>query len=213
MPIKKYKIKSASEYVYPSENDLPEKLLSGKINFRRGGAGLWTGLTGQGTSQSLISACTKWWRGQSWQGLKPSKPLKILTITGDRTFAQYTRGENPFVIAKGFVIAPVGSWVKGREFVHEVEKLCLIYKPDILVIDPLYLYLHGSMDDARCNCEFIAWLDAMRIREQIGIIVVQPTGASCPLGWGCSMWANWPRWITHVTSHAGKINIIKGRCK
>ena len=68
--------------------------------------------------------------------------------------------------------------VIGMEFFAVVEQKCKLHRPDILVINPVSRYIHGSMSDDKTVIEFTSWLDAVNVKlgNTMGIICVSHTG-------------------------------------
>ena len=164
-------------------------LLGSEGALKRGGSLEWVGPTGTGKSSSIIGACLSWCRGVAFLGMVCHGPLKILVIEAEDdeeilsklvvSYMEFHKLSQPEKdkIRKNFVVTQVKG-VIGPEFFAVVEQKCKLHRPDIMVINPVSRYIHGSMSDDKTVIEFTSWLDAVNVKlgNTMGIICVSHTG-------------------------------------
>ncbi len=122
----------------------------------RGGGLLFVGQTGSGKSSFSRQMALYWAAGQSFAGLEPVRPLRILIVQAENDDADEAEMCEGVVMGCGLgdaVVAAAGDSIfHYREvvqtaagfFAKTLKPLLEKVKPDILIIDPLLAYLGGD---------------------------------------------------------------------
>jgi hypothetical protein len=213
-------VKPISAYGYPRDDD-PNILLGSDDYLGRGGGMLFVSHAGAGKSSWIMDACMMWAVGQPWMGIRCHKPRKTLIIQAEdsdryigKIFTSFSHvnnlddtmvkqlGENCIMVRlKG---------VSGAAFFAALKQLTDKHRPDLVVVNPIYLYAEGDITRSEFAHPFLLGLDAVNKDEKFGYILVHHTGKpavkgkdgkraeiedweSAYMGFGSSYLANWPR--------------------
>jgi hypothetical protein len=143
------------------------KTLLGNRYLERGGSMVIVGSSGIGKSSSSMQQDILWAVGREAFGIKPSKPLKILTIQAENDRGDLT--EMAQGVMRGIKLTPEENELlkKNVHYVFEqsrtgsiflsecVRPLLEKYRPDILRIDPFMAYLGGDITHAKDTAAFL----------------------------------------------------------
>lgn len=227
-------VKPITSFEYPTTDD-PNILLGSDDYLGRGGGMLFVSHAGAGKSSFIMDACMSWAIGEPWVSVKCNGPLKSLIVQAEdswryvgkvaASFAHMRKlsTEQRALLAKNCVVAKVKG-ITGDAFFAEVERLIEIHQPDLVVINPIYIYAEGDISKSECAQPFLAHLDRINRPERFGWILVHhtgkpqqksPTGKRAELddwetiymGFGSSYLANWPRCSALLEPRSGE----KGR--
>lgn len=209
-----------TSYAYPAEDD-PNILLGSDDYLGRGGGLLFVSHAGAGKSSWAMDACMMWALGRAWMGIKCHQPRKTLIIQAEdsdryigKIFASFahvnklTPDELALLAANCVIIRLKG--VSGPAFFAELKRLTDLHQPDLVVINPIYLYAEGDITRSEFAQPFLLGLDAANKAEKFAYILIHHTGKpsakgkdgkraevedweSAYMGFGSSYLANWPR--------------------
>lgn len=150
-----------------------DTLLGDRFLCRKGGM-LFVGPSGTGKSSASVQQDILWALGRPAFGIRPSTPLKILTVQAendDGDIAEMVSG-----VCNALEITPEDKkairdrvlycscrTLCGVAFLSEVvEPLLAKHRPDIIRIDPLLAYLGGNVNDAEQTGAFLRiWLNPL----------------------------------------------------
>lgn len=213
-------VKPITAFDYPTADD-PNVLLGSDDYLGRGGGMLFVSHAGAGKSSFILDAVMSWGLGKPWMGIRCSKPLVTLVVQAEdsdrylgklrRSFAhahKLTEAEEATLGANVIVARVKGK--SGVAFFAELRRLVKKYKPDLVVINPIYLYAEGDISRSEYAQPFLVALDDLNRDEQFGYILVHHTGKpqakdskgkraeledweTIYMGFGSSYLANWPR--------------------
>ncbi len=162
--------------------------LLGDRYLERGGSMVMVGSSGIGKSSASMDQDIRWALGMESFGIKPSRPLKILTIQ-----AENDRGdliEMAQGVKKGMKLSPDQLKLleqnlhyvfeqsrTGSSFLSEcVRPLLEKHRPDILRIDPFMAYLGGDITQAKDTAAFLRQrLNPLLTEFRCGCIIVHHT--------------------------------------
>lgn len=209
-----------TDFDYPTADD-PNVLLGQDDYLGRGGGMLFVSHAGAGKSSFILDACMSWGIGEPWLGIKCNGPLKSLIIQAEdseryvgkvvRSFADVRELDAAQrTQLKGNVCIAKVKGITGDAFFSEVERLVEIHNPDLVIINPIYIYAEGDISKSEAAQPFLAKLDWLNREERFGIILVHHTGKpqqkatngkrqelddweTIYMGFGSSYLANWPR--------------------
>ena len=169
----------------------PEKTLLGDRFLCRSGAMVFVGPSGIGKSSANVQMDIAWAQGKPAFGIKPAKPLKILTIQAENDDGDL--GEMARGVMAGIDWDSMGNGEKiditdrvlyvteksctGMLFLNQVvEPLLELHRPDIIRIDPLLAYLGGDVNQAVETAKFLRnGLNPLLEKYDCGAIVVHHT--------------------------------------
>lgn len=209
-----------TQFKYPSDAD-PNILLGSDDYLGRGGGMLFISHAGAGKSSWVMDACMSWAIGRPWMGIRCNGPLRTLIIQAEDSdrytgkvhesfsFVQKLAEAETTTLGLNCVIARVKG-VCGASFFAELRRLAAKHKPDLVVINPIYIYAEGDISRSEFAQPFLVGLDAVNKEEKFGYILVHHTGKpgakdkdgkraevedweSIYMGFGSSYLANWPR--------------------
>ena len=209
-----------STFLYPNQAD-PNILLGDDDYLGRGGGMTLISYAGAGKSSLIMQACQNWALARPFFGIKPNGRLKSVIIQGEDS-ARYLGkvagsflATNPLSVEeKGFLDANVlvyeAKGIQGAAFLALVDRIVQKEKPDLVIINPVYLYVEGDINTAQDVKPFLLGLDAINAEKKFGWILVHHTGKPAQkdnkghrgelenwetiyMGLGSSFWANWPR--------------------
>lgn len=209
-----------TKFTYPEASD-PNVLIGEDDYLGRGGGWLFVSHAGAGKSSWAMDACMSWAIGQPWMGFKCHGALKSLIIQAEDSdryvgkvvgsFAhvhQLTPTQTQQLSQNCVMIRLKG--VSGPSFFTELRRLVELHQPDLVVINPLYLYADGDITRSEYAQPFLLGLDAVNKAEKFAYILIHHTGKpqskgnngkraevedweSVYMGFGSSYLANWPR--------------------
>lgn len=209
-----------SSYGYPEGDDA--NILIGQDDYLgRGGGMLLVSHAGAGKSSLIYGMMMTYALGWLWNGIRCNGALKTLCVQSEdsdryigkirASFAHRHKltQEQVDQIDRNCVIARVKG-KSGEEFFVELQKLIDRHKPDIVILNPIYLYVEGDIAKSEFAQPFLVRLDAINAAEKFGYIIVHHTGKPAQrnqkgerpdvddwetvyLGFGSSYLANWPR--------------------
>lgn len=231
----------ASDFFDYPKRDKAKLLLGHEGALKRGGAIEWVAPTGQGKTSSVTDACMEWCRGKDFMGMVAHSALKILIVQAEddeeamgKIVASFCArhkltDDDKALLAHNLIITQVKG-VIGPEFMSVLEQKCKLHRPDIVVVNPVNRYVHGSMSDDVVALQFTAWLDNINVKlgDSIGFICVSHTGKP-PKGeerraskshWelayasiGSSAWANYYRTTVFLEprEQVGRYYLVLGK--
>lgn len=206
------------DFTYP-EGDDPNSLLGLDDWAGRGGGLLFVSHAGAGKSSLILDACMEWTQGKPFVGIASKGKHKILVVQSEDSERYLGKIATSFRAAGKLTDADckeisdrmVVATVKGKcgmEFLVTLERLCRKHQPDIVVINPVYLYIEGDVSDSKETKAFLNGLDLINAKNgnQFCWVLVHHTGKppreeqretmdweTAYAGIGSSVWANWPR--------------------
>jgi hypothetical protein len=123
---------------------------------RKGGGLLVVGPTGIGKSSFLVQCCISWGLGQPSFGITPTRPLKTLLVQAENDDNDMAEMADGIVRGLGKEVGHIHNLVlvvketgrTGKSLFNEtIEPLLAAYKPDLLILDPLFSYMGGNASD------------------------------------------------------------------
>lgn len=218
-------------FSYPEASD-PNILLGSDDYLGRGGGMLFVSHAGAGKSSWIMDGCMTWALGQPWMGIKPNGKLRSLIVQAEdsdryigkiaASFAHVHRldDETAHELGERCQIVRVKG-VSGPAFFNELRLLIAETKPDLVVINPIYLYAEGDIGRSEFTQPFLLALDALNKEEKFAYILIHHTGKpqakgkdgkraevedweSAYMGFGSSYLANWPRCTALLEPVSGK---------
>ncbi len=219
-----------TSYAYPSDDD-SNVLLGNDDYLGRGGGMLFVSHAGAGKSSWIMDACMMWALGRPWMGIKCGRPLRSLIIQAEDSdryigkiftsfaFANSLGTEAIEQIEKNCIIVRVKG-VTGQAFERLLSKLTKKHQPDLVVINPIYLYAEGDITRSEFAQPFLVGLDRVNKEEKFAYILIHHTGKPAArdkqgnraslddwetayMGFGSSYFANWPRCTALLEPVAG----------
>ena len=178
--------RAISDFAYPSDDD--PNILIGKDDYLgKGGGLLFVSHAGAGKSSWVMDACMMWGLGRTWMGLRCARPLRSLIIQAEdsdryigkiaSSFAFKNRldeketsqlGENCMIVRlKG---------VSGHAFFTELKRLTELHQPDLVIVNPIYLYAEGDIGRSEFAQPFLIGLDQVNKDEKFAYILIHHTG-------------------------------------
>lgn len=191
----------------------------------RGGAMLFVGPSGIGKSSWVMQAIIRWSVGQPHFGIASHKPLRVLVIQAENDDGdvaemrdgifrglQLSKDEQRAICERIKVVCE--SSAAGDNFIPLISELVKEHKPDLIVIDPLFAYIGGAVDQETCSRFLRNGLNPILHEHQCGLILVHHTnkpsqgkeksewqaGDFAYLGSGTSELANWARAVIALRS-------------
>lgn len=191
----------------------------------RAGGMLFVGPTGIGKSSWILQACIRWALGQPHFGISSAKPLRILVIQAenddgdvaemrDGIFRGLELSEAERKTACSMIQIVCESSATGDGLIMLVAELAEAHKPDLIVIDPLFAYIGGAVDQETCSRFLRNGLNPILQAHGCGLILLHHTnkpsqgkekqewqaGDFAYLGSGTSELANWARAVIALRS-------------
>ncbi len=233
--------RAITSYAYPDGDD-PNVLLGSDDYLGRGGGFLFVSHAGAGKSSWILDACMSWALARPWMGIRSNGPLRSLIIQAEdsdryvgklRASFEHMNKTTPsesVQLGKNCVIVRLKG-VSGDAFFSRLRQLTAKYTPDLVVINPIYLYAEGDISRSEFCQPFLVGLDAVNREEKWAYILVHHTGKpqakdksgarakvedweSVYMGFGSSYLANWPRCsalLEPVAGHNGSFVIKLGK--
>lgn len=230
-----------TSFAYPSDDD-PNMLLGSDDYLGRGGGLLFVSHAGAGKSSWAMDACMMWALGKAWMQIKSHQPRKVLIIQAEdsdryigKIFASFAHvnkltADELELLGKNCVIVRLKG-VSGPVFFTELARLTELHQPDLVVINPIYLYAEGDITRSEFAQPFLIGLDAVNKAERWAYILIHHTGKpqakgnngkraevedweSAYMGFGSSYLANWPRatiLLEPVSGNPGHFQIKLGK--
>ena len=169
-------------------------------------AGLVISSTGAGKSTTVTQAAIFWSLGETAFGIEPSGPLRILIIQaenddGDNSEAaegimrhfEINAAQRAQIAQRTLSIALRGK--TGLDFLITLRALCKCWKPDLVIIDPLGVYLGDDPKDAGKAGAFLdgpLGINKLTADLNIGALIVchtPKTNHRDTTGWNSSQWS------------------------
>lgn len=216
---------------YPSGDD-KDILLGNDDYLGRGGGMLFVSHAGAGKSSWIMDAALSWGMGKPWMGIRSNGTLKSLIIQAEDSDRYLGKVAASFVHANSLTDAQTtelcGNGVvvrlkgcSGAKFFSALRQLTALHKPDLVVINPIYLYAEGDISKSEYAQPFLVGLDAVNKDESFAYILVHHTGKpqakdksgkraslddweTVYMGFGSSYLANWPRCSALLEPVAGQ---------
>lgn len=213
-----FKTRGIFDYEYPSDDD-PNALLGSDDWAGRGGGGLMVSHAGAGKSSVVMNACLFWTQGLPFMGIPSKGKHRILIVQAEDSERYLGKIVTSFRAANQLndetcreindrvrVVQVKG--VSGLAFLSVLQGLVKKHQPDIVVINPVYLYIDGDVSDSKETKDFLNGLDAINAKNgnRFFWLLVHHTGKpprdeqketmdweTAYAGIGSSVWANWPR--------------------
>lgn len=234
-------VRPITSYAYPSDDD-PNMLLGSEDYLGRGGGLLFVSHAGAGKSSWAYDACMMWALGKVWMGIKSHQPRKALIIQAEdsdryigKIFASFAHAnkltpEEVELLGKNCVIVRLKG-VSGPAFFSALSALAKEHNPDLVIINPIYLYAEGDITRSEFAQPFLLGLDYANREEKWAYILIHHTGKpaardksgkrpeledweSAYMGFGSSYLANWPRCtilLEPVPGQSGHFQIKLGK--
>lgn len=221
-------VRPITSYAYPSEDD-PNTLLGNDDYLGRGGGLLFVSHAGAGKSSWIMDACMMWAIGRAWMGIKCNGALKSLIIQAEdsdryigKIFASFAHvnqltPDQLALLTKNCIIVRLKG-VSGAAFERVLAELVAEHTPDLVIINPVYLYADGDISRSEFAQPFLVGLDRVNKEEKFAYILIHHTGKpakkdakqkelddweSAYMGFGSSYFANWPRCTALLEPTAG----------
>lgn len=235
------KVSPITSFAYPSDDD-PNMLLGSEDYLGRGGGLLFVSHAGAGKSSWAMDACMMWALGRAWMGIKSHHPRKTLIIQAEdsdryigKIFASFAHvnklNESELATLKENCVIIRLKGVSGPAFFTELKALTTLHNPDLVVINPIYLYAQGDITRSEFAQPFLLGLDDANRAEKFAYILIHHTGKpqakgnngkraevedweSAYMGFGSSYLANWPRCtilLEPTSGHPGRYQIKLGK--
>lgn len=201
------------------------KTLLGIRYLCRAGGMLFVGPTGIGKSSWIMQAIIRWALGQPHFGISPYKPLRILVIQAENDDGDIEEMRDGIFRGLGLseqeqreacerIQIVCESSATGDMFIMQVAELAAAHKPDLIVIDPLFAYIGGAVDQETCSHFLRNGLNPILQEHGCGLILLHHTnkpsqgkekaewqaGDFAYLGSGTSELANWARAVIALRS-------------
>ena len=220
-----------AQLTYPTSGD-PNVLLGSDDYLGRGGGLLFVSHGGAGKSSFIYGACCTWALGHSFMGIRANGPLRTLMIQAEdserymgklRTSFDFANNSTPEQQAQrdANVIIYHARGINGAPFFALLRRLVEKHAPDLVVINPVYLYAEGDISTPDACQPFLVGLDAINRDQRFGYILVHHTGKPVKKdgkgqraeledwetiyqGFGSSFFANWPRCTMLLEPREGK---------
>lgn len=224
---------------YPKRDD--SSMLVGNDWLNRGGAALLVSYAGQGKSSISFAMSAHWAIGRDFYGLRCKKPLRILIIQAEddhrymgKLAASVKAGMNltpPEVdqMNENLMLVRDKSHL-GPDFFPMIKHYAQRHQPDIIVINPIYLYAAGDITRNEVAANFIVGLETANAEQKFAYILVHHTGKpsgkdqkgnrakvdsweTMYMGFGSSFLANYPRctMMLEPSSQMGRFNLRFGK--
>lgn len=209
-----------TEFNYPATDD-PNVLLGADDYLGRGGGMLFVSHGGAGKSSFIMDSAITWGLGDPFVGIRSNGALRTLIIQAEDS-ARYTgkviqsyihkrklNADQVEIIRKNVFVVRLRG-VTGAAFFRVLAQLTAKIMPDLVIINPVYLYAEGDISRPEFAQPFLVGLDAVNRDERFGYILVHHTGKPTQrknngqraelqdwetiyMGFGSSYFANWPR--------------------
>jgi hypothetical protein len=192
----------------------------------RGGSVLSCGATGIGKSSLAMQAAVQWALGKPLFGIKPSGKLKVLVVQAenddgdiaeirDGIFRGLGLNESEQAEACRNIQVVCESVRTGLGFISLLAGLAAKYKPDLIIIDPLFAYCGCNVSDQEAMSQFLRnGINPILQATGCGLILVHHTnkptsgkdrpnwqaGDHAYLGAGTAELANWARSVVVIRS-------------
>ena len=158
-----------------------------------GGTILWAGGAGYGKSSLVTQASIYWSVGESFFGITPVRPLKILFAQGENDFGDTAeqlqgalrgieasedldRSKLKDTITSNLVFERIIE-VTGKRFLAVLQSLIQLHQPNLVFIDPLFAFAGCDLIDAPQMSAFLReGLIPLAVRNKIGVHVVHHIG-------------------------------------
>lgn len=213
-------VKPITGFDYPEADD-PNVLLGSDDYLGRGGGMLFVSHAGAGKSSFILDAVMSWALAMPWMGIRSNGALRTLVVQAedsDRYLGKLRRSfahvhnltpEQDAQLGRNCIVARVKG-KSGAAFFSELRRLIAKFKPDLVVINPIYLYAEGDISRSEYAQPFLVGLDDLNRDEKFGYILIHHTGKpqakdakgkraelddweTVYMGFGSSYLANWPR--------------------
>lgn len=207
-------------FEYPTQRD-PNVLLGDDDYLGRGGGMVLISYAGAGKSSLVMQQALCWGMGRPAFGLRSNGALKVLIVQGEDSPRYLGKVAASFVEANKLdatqrkllernVLVQEVKGIAGQQFLSLLERLVKKHEPDLVIINPVYLYVEGDISNSADVKPFLLGLDRINAEKKFGWLLVhhtgKPTGKDAKgqraeldnwetmyMGIGSSFWANWPR--------------------
>jgi len=148
---------------------------------------LLSGETGVGKSTLITQMAIMFALGQPLFGLTPIRPLKIFVFQAendDRDMWEKLDGtiENVVkplgikkyeeLLKKNLLFEKESCGLKGEAFIKHVKKCCEVYRPDLIIADPLFSYIGSDVSDQGKVSDWIRKLFDLCKKEQFAMFII-----------------------------------------
>jgi len=176
-------LRSISQLRCINEDD-PSYLLRNRL-LRRGEIAALVGNAGLGKSTTATQMSMMWSVGFSVLGLQPLNPMRIVMVQGENDEAEMsmlTRGirnslnwdsDRLDMLEANFLMAEVHS---GENLMEMLEYYCRQHSPDLVILDPLFVYFSGEVSSSTDFGRFLRGLAALFKRLNVAALLVHHTG-------------------------------------
>ena len=158
------------------------KTLLGSRYLCRGGAMLFVGPSGIGKSSAAVQQDICWSCGREAFGIKPARPLRILTVQAendDGDLAEMTRGvfsalnlsqEDLKLVHSNTHYEPLIA--TADEFLEQLRYWAKWFQPDLIRLDPLNAFLGDDAKETRAVSDFCRiGLNQVAVDFELGFVV------------------------------------------
>ena len=224
-PTREIIVRHLNEFHADDETAAANTLLGNRY-LCRGGALLIPGPTGIGKSSFAYQAGILWALGKPFHGIRPSRPLRVLIVQAendDGDVAEIRNGvfrglnltDDEQAEACRQIQVVCETVATGLDFIALLEQLVAKYKPDIVIIDPLFAYCGCNVSDQEHISQFLRnGLNPILQQGKCGLVLVHHTnkpaqgrekadwkaGDFAYLGSGTAEIANWARAVIGIRS-------------
>ncbi|MDP1580994.1 MAG: DnaB-like helicase N-terminal domain-containing protein [Candidatus Didemnitutus sp.] len=212
--------RSLIDFPYPDAGD-PNILLGSDDYLGRGGGMLFVSHGGAGKSSFIYDGALTWALGEPLFGIRANGKLKILIIQAEDSERYVGKIAQSFAYKHSLSTAQRDhlrthvviihlKGVTGAAFLSQLSNLVDEHLPDLVILNPIYLYAEGDITRSEFAQPFLVGLDAINKDARFGYIIVHHTGKPSQknpsgkraelqdwetiyMGFGSSYFANWPR--------------------
>ena len=161
--------------------------LLGKRWLCRGGGVMVAAPTGVGKTTFQMQGAIMWALGRDFFGIKPTGKLRVLLIQAenddgdmaeirDGIFAGLNLSGEERAEACASIQVVCESAATSGNFIALIRRLVARHKPDLLIVDPFFAYLGGSVSDQETVSTFLRnWLNPILKEHGCGAIIIHHT--------------------------------------
>jgi AAA domain len=203
------------------------------------GSTILIGPTAVGKSSLAMQGQISWALGGSLFGLRASRELSSLYVQGENDPCDLIEMRDGIVAGLNLNVEQtklvnehvrvMTTWVRDGELIKAIEDSFQYFKPDLIVLDPLFAFMSGDVSRQEDVARFLRYhLQGLLVKHQVGVIILHHTGKppkgrgeranwlttdAAYAGIGSSELANWPRSsiVIRPTSTDGVFELVFGK--